>query len=257
MGHSFEPNPRAPGSCGVCGKKEGLHDDAPKAAVCDTLIVPDIHEDFPTLESKIVPLMVQARKVIFLGDWFDTFSKMKYQLDMCRFIKSVAHNEDMTVLLGNHDCHYFFSHQWFQCTGWHAHTKMIVSTQLEESDIRAFKIFTQVGKFVISHAGFHPATLQHFHPTVEKEALESARDGEFHKIFGVGKVRGGWEPAGGPTWLDWNQEFVALGTPQIVGHTRGEKVRTKECEGVTSYCLDTGLKHVMWTDGEAVEVVTL
>ena len=221
------------------------------------LVDPDLHEQYTTLMGKVEPLMEQADKTIFLGDWFDTFGDHNVE-EMCGYIKGTRGDEKIVKLLGNHDCHYFFDHNGFMCSGWQPRTRMVVDQLLEPADIEEFKLFTQVGKFVLSHAGFHPATLQYFHPTVEKEALRTAREGGFDPIFSAGKARGGWVPVGGPTWLDWNQEFVPLATPQIVGHTykRGQ-VRTKNDQGVMSYCLDSGLKHVMWTDGEEVEVVEL
>ena len=44
---------------------------------------------------------------------------------------------------------------------------------------------------------------------------------------------------------------------QIVGHSQGDEVRVKETDGVKSYCIDTASKHVLWTDGDEVEVVRL
>ena len=90
-------------------------------------------------------------------------------------------------------------------------------------------------------------------------ALDLAFNGDFHAMWSPGIARSGYAPVGGPTWLDWNQEFKATEVPQIVGHTIATKVRTKvhKPSGETSYCLDTALRHVMWTDGEDVEIVTL
>jgi len=224
--------------------------------ISHTLIIPDIHEQITALRSDIVPLIEQATHVVFLGDWFDTFSKDKCAIEMCRFIQEHT-GEKYTKLLGNHDCHYFFNHHWFMCSGFKPHTMMVVKNVLTPEDIEQFKIYTQIGKFVLSHAGFHPETIKYFHPTVEKEALDLARRGEFHPVFHAGLARGGQANFGGPTWLDWNYEFLPMGTPQIVGHTHVDgSVRVKDDNGVVSYCLDSGLKHVMWTDGQDVEIVS-
>lgn len=226
-----------------------------------TLLVPDVHERYEHFVEKVLPLVNNAERVVFMGDWFDTHEKDKNPKEMCRLINELMISDvdgRFTFLLGNHDCHYFFTHGWFACSGYNPHTLMAVQTMLDVGVKEKFKISTQVGKFLVSHAGFHPATMQYRHDTVEEQALDLAHAGAFHKLFAAGHSRGGTEPFGGPTWLDWS-ELVPMNTPQIVGHTFSkEGVRIKSSDdGINSYCLDSGLRHVLWTDGENVEIVEL
>jgi len=225
-----------------------------------TLIVPDVHESHDTFMTKVLPLVENAERVVFLGDWWDTFNKDKRVKEMCRLISELMTfdiEHKITWLLGNHDCHYFFSHAWFACSGYNPRTLMVVRSMLSTEERGRFKISCQVGKFLVSHAGYHPETLQYRHDTVEEQALDLAQAGAWHRLFGAGQSRGGEERWGGPTWLDW-QDMVPHNTPQIVGHTFNEKVRVKSSsDGVNSYCIDTGLRHVLWTDGENIEIVEL
>lgn len=213
-----------------------------------TLIIPDIHERDLTILTQPI---ADAERVVFLGDWFDTFNEHRVG-PMCSAIEQYIDDPRCTLLLGNHDCHYAFNHGGFMCSGYAAHTKIVVNARISDAMWRKFKLFTHVGPYLISHAGFTEGTLQYARPEVEREAIDDALRGECGPIFGVGKVRGGWLPKGGPTWLDWNHEFIHIdGIPQIVGHTMGREVRSVgEQEEFRSYCLDTGLMHVMWVDDD-------
>ncbi|MFP4352447.1 MAG: metallophosphoesterase [Puniceicoccaceae bacterium] len=56
-----------------------------------------------------------------------------------------------------------------------------------------------------------------------------------HPLLGAGPPRGGFDPVGGPLWLDFVEEFSDdLPFPQIVGHTRCQSVLRKG----RSVCLD-------------------
>lgn len=229
-----------------------------------TLIIPDSHERLDRLESALKGRLEQADHVIHLGDHFDTFASWdeKRVRDVCRFILMNIDGffyepEDpdvpgllipTTFLLGNHDCHLFFQHNAFKCSGYNTRTQAIVDEMIPEDVRRKFKLFTRVGPYLVSHAGFHEATLQYATEEVEREALNAAFSGKMDPLFGAGYARGGWQKIGGCTWLDWNQEFTGIyGTPQIVGHTQGNTVRTKTADDQTvSYCIDTALRHVCW-----------
>ena len=233
-----------------------------------TLIVPDVHERMSQLTRILSQHLDQASRVVFLGDWFDTFAP--YNIDritaVCKFIVDSAEvlrdmsgrGVPVTHLLGNHDCHYAFADQKFQCSGYAARTKMAVDALIPVDVWRKFHVFTKVGPYTVSHAGFCEHTLQYARPEIEREAIETALAGGFDLIFGAGHARGGWLPFGGPTWLDWDYEFSHIpDVPQIVGHTPHRKVQSKGEKGqLQSWDLDTHSKHIAWVDEEtgAVEV---
>ena len=222
----------------------------------NTLIIPDVHERYDTLLS-LRPLMDQATRVVMLGDFWDTYTPYGKAKVMAEWVKAHVHDPKFDILYGNHDCHYAFTNGMFMCTGFKHQTHQAIHNVMETDDWSQFQLYVKVGKYVVSHAGFHPKTTKLMEQA--SDAIDLAFAGEFHPLWSAGFARGGSQPVGGPTWLDWKEEFTPIeGMPQIVGHTHGPDVRFKSVpDGERSYCLDTGLKHVMWTDGDKVDVVCL
>src|SRR3990167_1512703 len=261
-----------------------------------TLIIPDVHERFDRLMSALYPRIERADRVVFLGDWFDAFGPVGlFKVgQMCGFINGnidgvgvydgrfVDRSETdqpwdriipATFLLGNHDCHYFFRHSGFQCSGYNNLKKDVIDANVTQGIIEQFKISTQVCPYLVSHAGYTEQTLQYRTDAVEAEALKAAYAGKFDPLFGAGHARGGWQPVGGPTWLDWNQEFEHINDcPQIVGHTNGTNVRVKGPNtthtqynkdgtvevhepGLQSYCLDTALHDIAWVEDDGTVTI--
>lgn len=212
------------------------------------LIVPDIHERIAKLTTSIEPLFDDVDHVIFLGDWFDTYSKVKHQKEMCDFILKYLTDDRFTFLMGNHDAHYRWTNHQFPCSGYSPTTARIVEKNLRPADWQRFKISTRVGPFLISHAGYHPDVLANRH--AEPHACQIADSGGFHQLFGPGRSRGGWLEFGGPTWLDFNWEFEDIPLqPQIVGHTF-QPTGPKASPNGESFCIDTGLKHLGYIDND-------
>lgn len=247
------------------------------------LVVPDIHERPDKLEH-IRPLIKDAEKVYFLGDWFDSFnmkSDTKFTIDL---LNEFMADEKCESCLGNHDCHYFFRHPMFRCSGYRPQTQVMVDLLITEEIRRRFKLFHRVGDLILSHAGYHPkhlpgeagvgGTYSHPSETAATHAVEMAFDGQFHAFFNPGEASGG-RGIGGPTWLRWPASgkssgifrtvdcFEPTGFPQIVGHTPNmpdftiRKVTSES--GVDSYCIDTAFKDVLWIDetGQILEVIDL
>lgn len=206
-----------------------------------TLIIPDVHEQYAKLlqlESK----MEQANRVVLLGDFWDTFFPEGKQGLIATWLLGKLWDSKYTVLWGNHDCHYAFEHPQFLCSGYNKETKRMLQKEIPQDAWRQFKVFTAVGPYVVSHAGFHPQTL-YLKDTVDK-AVDSAFAGTFHPLWAAGRAVGGQAAFGGPTWLRW-WELAEIGFPQIVGHTQ-VKAPTKDVLG--NWNLDTSLKHVAWVD---------
>jgi hypothetical protein len=203
------------------------------------LIIPDIHENMTALQLAL-QLRQPNERVTILGDWFDTFGTHHVN-EMCEVITTLAADPDCTLLLGNHDCHYAFDHNGFVCSGYRPVTKVIVGALIPRTVWERFQIFTWVGPYLVSHAGFHEGNLHLASQHGQDGAIQRALDGLFDDVWwGVGRSRGGWLEKGGPTWLDWNSEFSHIeDVPQIVGHTVGKDIRMKG----SSYCIDNQLRH--------------
>lgn len=244
------------------------------------LIVPDVHERLDRLQLALEGRIDKADRVVFLGDWFDAFGPIDLDKikQVCNLLNRIAIGPLMDpsdreipadFLLGNHDCHYFFRHDGFKCSGYEPSKQMVIDQELALPAKEAFKISTKVGPYLVSHAGYTEASLRHRQE--EPYALKQAFNGGFHFLFGAGRARGGNQAVGGPTWLDWNYEFEHIDDiPQIVGHTNGRDVRSKGLTktvskvdgdgdmnieiGLMSWCLDTALHHIAWVDEETGEV---
>lgn len=230
-------------------------------------IVPDVHERLDRLEASLKLVDDNIDGLVFLGDWFDTFKAHDDERcrEVCRFINNNIDGVLTTdppkpadFLLGNHDCHYFFNHHAFLCSGYHPRKKEIITGYIAPETIRKFKLFVRHGNYLISHAGFNTITMQFAEDNFARQAIDEALQGKFDPVWGAGKARGGNQMFGGPTWLDWHYEFEPVqGAPQIVGHTNDTEVRTKWAGQEVSYCIDTASRHVAILDTETNEVEIL
>lgn len=234
------------------------------------LVIPDIHEEVGRLH-QIRPLLDQADRRIFLGDWLDSYDLDSDTLGTLQYLKEAVQDPKNDFCIGNHDCQYFFTHQFFHCSGWRHRTTQLVRENLNEDEKRRFKLFHRVGDTILSHAGYHPVYLNplgepkdggsYSLPSAKEaeQAMDQAFGGGFHKLFNAGLPVGG-RGIGGPTWCRWDQEFVPLNFSQIVGHTphRSVQVETSEA-GIKSYDLDTQFHNLMWLndDGTPHSVVDL
>lgn len=247
------------------------------------LVIPDVHERPDKLEH-IRPLIKEADKVYFLGDWFDSFNMKSDTKGTIHLLNEFLSDEKVHSCIGNHDCQYLFTNPMFRCSGFRPHTVELVRKLVPTDIKRKFKLFHRVGDLVLSHAGYHPNYLPgdakdggtYSHPS-EKEAddaVDMAFSGQYHRLFNPGEASGG-RGVGGPTWLRWPADgqssefsmtvdrFKPLNFPQIVGHTPNYPdftVRKRTSEGgVGSYCIDTAFRDVLWIDedGKVLESVDL
>lgn len=236
------------------------------------LVVPDVHEELVKLLRIEQNFFPKVDRIIMLGDMYDKFGRRE-TLAAAEWVKEHLGDDRITWLWGNHDCSYAFG-PLFRCSGYSAESQVVINSVLTTEDWRKFKVSTTVGKFLLSHAGYCEEIIKHavimfpdlsspeVIPALEQQALEAAFSGTKHILWRCGK-RCGYPWYGGPTWLDWDLEFKPLAVPQIVGHTFDSKhrVRTKTHTetGNVSYCLDTGLNHVMLIDelSNEVEIVNV
>lgn len=233
------------------------------------LIVPDIHEETDRLH-KALTKYSHIPKRVFLGDFFDSFiDSWPRFTDTVTVVLGLCADERNTLLLGNHDVHYWWGGA-FRCSGWYSEKHKYIKENITEAEWSRFKLYTWAGKYLCSHAGIHP----HFFPRTQanklpyfhepwlrrlcKDAMLDAAMYKIHPLLGAGWARGGGQSKGGIIWLDWDREFEAFrGLNQIVGHTfqpdykpkyKGDMVKS------TNLCLDTGLRHVAIVDGDELVV---
>lgn len=224
------------------------------------LVIPDVHQDITWVE-RILEKENDWEHLVFLGDYFDTF-KRPPEVAGVRQIAAffVALREQlgdrMTLLLGNHDIHYLEAkpasdlhrnprHLSTRSSGYSNNSAKKVNKEWSWEFWQNCQLFACVNGYLLSHAGvarrFWPSCYSNEEALVWldgrcRAAVEGLRFG-LDPLLGAGIARGGKEPVGGITWLDWDTEFEeeAVPIPQIVGHTpNAEGARRRG----NNWCLD-------------------
>lgn len=225
-----------------------------------TLIIPAVHENLGALDA-CEPLIEKAERVVVMGNLFDTpTDDNHFVAGMCTWLLEHVKQRKFTFLYGPHDAHYAFKHEWFKAEGYSTRTQHLVDTYLTLNDFANWKLWTKVGNYLVSHAGFCPETQRLISPDAHNQALKVALAGGFHPLWMPGECSGGPPKAiGGPLWLDWGVEFKPLldldrnPINQIVSHTPHEdgKVHMRG----RNYSINTGFKYVLFVDGDVVTVL--
>ena len=207
------------------------------------LVVPDIHTNH-TKAQRIIDF-VGADKVVFLGDYFDTFHdnpSQNFNTAIWVGERIKEHPED-EFLIGNHDMQYVWNMEY--CSGYTTEKHAAVqSTGLVPLFREKLKLFTIADGAMISHAGLtQPLAPYKFtynwliHECAE--AFENFKQGETHWTVKPGVDRGGYAQYGGLTWCDWNSFKLIPSITQICGHTKSYLPRMYK----DNYCIDTALLH--------------
>lgn len=169
-----------------------------------------------------------ADKVIFLGDYFDSFTMSpEYQKDNFLNILDFKHNHpNCVLLLGNHDYHYIYNTSY---SGYNFATKILaqplITKAIEDGDLNIIHIHDNI---VFSHAGISEFWLN------EVAKLEDIHDITFDKLkLSTLDWNGlyGFEPHGdtisnSPIWIRPRSLSVdkIKGYIQVVGHTPAKKL---------------------------------
>ena len=227
-----------------------------------TLVIPDLHQDLAWVE-RVLAAETGWDRIVFLGDYLDTrFPRQVASLGetvdwLVEFARE--HGDRVTRLLGNHDLPYLEVLQQVEAGATDPLTiRFPAGVEILPRHVRAvaegwrfpfrrsFRLLVEEEGWLLSHAGVHPS----FWPEGGNPRDSLARlEAEAHTalanlpttecpLLEAGAARGGFQPVGGLTWLDWDEEFEdGLPLPQLVGHTRhfGEA----RPEG-RSWCLDGG-----------------
>jgi hypothetical protein len=78
-----------------------------------------------------------------------------------------------------------------------------------------------------------------------EEAFNDVKNNKSNSWLGAGEARGGFQPVGGITWLDWNEEFYPIpNVNQIVGHTTFYTPQEYHTENSLNYNIDTKNRHI-------------
>lgn len=232
------------------------------------LILGDIHQDIG-YANRCLELESDFDRVVFLGDFFDTFKTPDGAIiygvtQTCVWIneKFEELGDKAVWLCGNHDCAYLASYTkdytktkqspYYYCSGWSKNKAKYFNKTINPEWINSLELCVQLGKnTVASHAGFHYRMFQPYTSEInnineyygrwEREKHIFHHE-PWHWIWDVGRCRGGMAIVGSPVWLDWNQEFVPLdNVSQVVGHTTMKELslRVKQNgQNLKNWCID-------------------
>lgn len=202
------------------------------------MIVPDVHgrsfwhEAFEEYGDRV-------EQTVFLGDYVDPypeegFTRRNANEELDRVIAAKKANpEKVTLLLGNHDCHYLYpkfirSSRYSSSHAWHIYSKLSENQNLFQL---AYDKVIGEKRYLFTHAGVLKSWYR-FHKDIigeelTAEAINRLNDGKYMAtcLSDVSAMRGGWDASGSPLWADvmermsnYNEDIE--GIYQIFGHTR-------------------------------------
>lgn len=192
-------------------------------------------------------------RVVFLGDYLDPYGYVHRGklLDNLRAIMQLKRDrpEDVVLLLGNHDLHYFCEDA---CIGTRFDEEIAEAAScMFLHNIDLFQYAFQDGEYLFTHAGVSQVWFEcdfcgDASQPVAEQLNHSAAD-QIPALLRVGYARGGRRrDTGGIFWADESELDEPLhGFIQIVGHNRVEEVTERIGPGggkiVFCDCLRNGL----------------
>ena len=215
-----------------------------------TIIIPDLHNRVDWIEPFLSSISYD--RVVLLGDYFDDFGDTAKDIKKsANWLKQSLKHEERIHLFGTHDLWYRYPYNPFLIASGNSGKKSeIISKILYEDDWNLLHFFYIEQTFLLTHAGLHPSFVKNDNPLFSlglliDEAISEIRNGFIDPILNAGLARGGNQPFGGITWLDWHDEFEIIpNLNQIVGHTQQKIPTEKSTINSKNYCIDTQNRHI-------------
>lgn len=218
------------------------------------LIIPDVHGR--KFWRKALDLAESVDRMIFLGDYHDPYphegisseDSIKEFEDIIKF--KLKYYEKTILLLGNHDCHYYFTNL-LPCSRYDERN----SEKLNEIFVNnktLFKVLYLSDDILYSHAGVVDKWLEKYCEGKSADELLNKPIDYFHnKLEVVSYMRGGWENFGSCVWSDVREFENKLNYYQIFGHTQMKN----ELICKTFSCLDSRKCFLMDTETKEITPV--
>ena len=203
---------------------------------------------------KILSIEKDFNKVIFLGDYWDSFSiKPKQQKEIYKDIQEFRENNlgKVITLLGNHDYHYIYPVNY---SGWKPETRFLAKFLLEDDIQRGKLPYIHIeGDIIFSHAGVTNYWLKE----VAKCTLEELQLNEVQLRLFDWNGRMGNDPYGdtisnSPLWVRPRslKEDALLDYRQVVGHTHYYQV--ENYKDTLYFCDTLPFEYLVIEDGEFI-----
>lgn len=202
------------------------------------LIIPDVHGR--KFWRKALELVDSVDRVIFLGDYTDPYpnelisseESIKELEDIIDF--KIKYFDKTILLLGNHDCHYYFTD--LEPSSRYDRSNSVRINEIFTKNKTLFKILYQYNDILYSHAGVVKEWLDKYCEGRSTDELLNKPIDYFHdKLWVVSYSRGGWEKFGSCVWSDVREFSNDLEYYQVFGHTQMKE----ELICKTFSCLDS------------------
>lgn len=195
-----------------------------------TLSIGDLHGDSHWKEAS----PDKYDKIIFIGDYFDDFvnshnKQLENLLDLIEFKK--VHPEKVTLLLGNHDVHYYLWHtplfKQVKASGFSSSLLWKAWHRFKEHHT-LFQVAHQINNYLWTHAGLSNGSYNMYFRSICEDLEGTLADKlnllfkQLHpSLFHIGPERGGSSDYGSIFWADQSETEAdhLLNYHQIVGHT--------------------------------------
>ncbi|MCB1077826.1 MAG: metallophosphoesterase [Verrucomicrobiae bacterium] len=203
------------------------------------LVIPDVHNHTSEVERQIV--RYPTDRVIFLGDYFDSFGDTPIMAaETAEWLKDSLQKPGRLHLFGNHDLWYRFPRNPQICwvgSGFTPAKSREISAILTAEDWEKLKLVEFVGDIALCHAGINETVFSHpvsgvTRSRVEElcgEALADAAANIDHRVFSEEGI----------VWLRWWNFEPLSAFSQFVGHTPSRDLRIECRGGRCNVCLDT------------------
>ncbi len=212
-------------------------------------IIPDIHNKW--FEAEEIIDKCGADKVVFLGDYFDSFGDtIEITFETAEWLKDSMKKSNRTHLMGNHDLSYRSEPD--RCSGF-SESKLwaIIMAKVELSDLHNY---CWVDDWLCTHAGLtrqFMSSLNHKNLFIT-EFLDDLEENYPYRLRQCSNFRGGADAHSGIYWCDYNEFEDIPNVKQIFGHTHGEVRQTDR-----HICIDTWLQYygLYNTDTKEMKVI--
>ncbi len=220
-----------------------------------TLIVPDVHNHTAEAEEQVA--RYPADRVIFLGDYFDSFGDSpEVAADTARWLKDSLTRPERLHLWGNHDLWYRFPFNPQICwigSGFTPQKHAAISSILGDEDWARLRLVTFLDGIAFSHAGIAEDVFAHPVKGLSPELVtdtcaEAMRDAEASLAHPVMGERG-------IVWLRWWEMEVLPEFSQVVGHTVDRALRIESRGERFNLCLDTMGRFLGWLEDGVMGVI--
>jgi hypothetical protein len=167
-------------------------------------------------------------RYVFLGDYLDPYEEVDEKALLLNLQEIIQlkkdHPDDVVLLLGNHDVHYFVEES-LPCTRFNLALAPTVS-EIFRTNYHLFQFAYQEDNCLFTHAGVaHRWFVEDFKGDLTKniaDQLNNPSPGQIESLFQCGFYRGGKvNSIGGIFWADIRELQEPLqGYTQFVGHNR-------------------------------------